>query len=1141
MNKKLKATRKIMKRTIHTIVMPVLIALLAGCASTTPTSRTQESAQTDYFHSAHPQFYKLLAKVPAQNGVQRDSVNAALLELGPGGITRIAGMILPSGIGDDSKARFALGELTNYVAKIGAGADKTMLESVFLNSLQSADDWEVKAFFIRQLETVGGAASVPVLGKYLQDEKLADPAIKALVAIDRPEAAPLVLSALRSTSGGETVRYINALGALRAQAAAPDLRSLAGSQNQAVQLAALNALARIGDPAARDLYVQAMQTDDPYRRSQIIAAYLSLGERLTDTGNSDSAVQIFRNVLDSDVGSEQANVRSRALAGLVHLEGAEANDALLDAINDQNKQVRMAALALARDLPGQVITARWTGKLSSVDPVRQMEILHMLGGRGDAGALPAVLSQLNSSDQGVRIAAVKSAVRLDGGEVASRLISRLGETNSSEETEVIRTALLQIPNQALLPAVKNGLELAPSSAQTVLLDMLAERRAGDYKETVFQYTRQGPAEVRTAAISALGSVASPQDLSQVISLMLNAGSNAQRTAAQRAAVQIAGGMPETDQVAPFTSAFGSASSQGKVALLQAIGQLKSQSALQVLTDNARNSDSRVADAAIRALSDWQTPDGIPALVDIVKGNNSLSHKVLAIRGAIRLLPQADLPMDEKVQRYQTLMSLAPRPQEKRMVLGGLANLNSAEALHAVVGYLDDPDLQSDAAMAVVNYAGRVPDDRGKMVASLISQDVLTRVVDERTATRIRNIVQQRTMNQPPEGFEALFNGEDLSGWQGIIDDGNPVKKRQMSHMGLIKARVKADSLMREQWHVNNGILSYDGGGYHSLRTIKEYHNFEMYVDWKIQPGGDSGIYLRGVPQVQIWDVNENPVGSGGLYNNKNHPSDPLVVADNPPGEWNTFHIKMVDDRVTVWLNGQLVVDNVVLENYWERDKPVYQEGPIWLQAHNSHLEFRNIYIRELPGKKQLYSGPLFNGKDLSGWEVVGADNNTWHVEDGILYTEGEGGGWLSTDRMYSNFKLSLEFRVPAGGNSGVFLRAPHRGDPAYTGMEIQVLDDYAEQYNNLEPWQYCGSIYKVQAPTKRVTKPAGEWNKYEILCDGPIVKIWLNGVLINDANLIQHMDKTDTHPGIKRRAGYIGLQNHSTRIDYRNIHLTELE
>jgi len=120
------------------------------------------------------------------------------------------------------------------------------------------------------------------------------------------------------------------------------------------------------------------------------------------------------------------------------------------------------------------------------------------------------------------------------------------------------------------------------------------------------------------------------------------------------------------------------------------------------------------------------------------------------------------------------------------------------------------------------------------------------------------------------------------------------------------------------------------------------------VDWKILPHGDSGIYLRGSPQVQIWDPADHPEGSGGLYNNRIHPSKPSKCADKPVGEWNRFRIRMVGERVSVWLNGELVVDNVVMENYWERDKPIYPTGSIELQNHGNTLYFRNIFIREIP-------------------------------------------------------------------------------------------------------------------------------------------------------------------------------------------------
>ena len=171
----------------------------------------------------------------------------------------------------------------------------------------------------------------------------------------------------------------------------------------------------------------------------------------------------------------------------------------------------------------------------------------------------------------------------------------------------------------------------------------------------------------------------------------------------------------------------------------------------------------------------------------------------------------------------------------------------------------------------------------------------------------------------------------------------------MSEEDLAVAQEAADAEVAKHWKPEDGILVFDGKG-KSLCTLKDYRNFELLVDWKIKPMGDSGIYLRGTPQVQIWDPNQHGIGSGGLYNNKKHPSKPSKTADKPIGEWNTFDIKMVGDKVWVKLNGELVVDGVVMENYWERDKPIYPTGQIELQNHGNTLYFRNIFIKELDEK-----------------------------------------------------------------------------------------------------------------------------------------------------------------------------------------------
>jgi hypothetical protein len=208
-------------------------------------------------------------------------------------------------------------------------------------------------------------------------------------------------------------------------------------------------------------------------------------------------------------------------------------------------------------------------------------------------------------------------------------------------------------------------------------------------------------------------------------------------------------------------------------------------------------------------------------------------------------------------------------------------------------------------------------------------------------------------NSPPPGFTALFNGKDLTGWQGVV----PYNQRLKLEADAYKETVaKSSEKVLPHWKIEDGALHYDGKG-NSLQTARDYGDFELYVDWKIHKGGDSGIYLRGQPQVQIWDSDnlgkgleaDKGKGSGGLWNNPrgSKGQQPLKNADRPVGEWNTFRIIMKGDEATIYLNGELVVDKAPLANYWEKGKPLPASGPIELQHHGDELWFKNIYIKEL--------------------------------------------------------------------------------------------------------------------------------------------------------------------------------------------------
>ncbi len=223
--------------------------------------------------------------------------------------------------------------------------------------------------------------------------------------------------------------------------------------------------------------------------------------------------------------------------------------------------------------------------------------------------------------------------------------------------------------------------------------------------------------------------------------------------------------------------------------------------------------------------------------------------------------------------------------------------------------------------------------------------------------RIKELPHQEKDNVPPKGFVALFNGKNLAGWKGLLKgpNDNPIKRAALSPEERQAAQQSANEDMCAHWKVENGEILFDGKG-RSLCTIKDYANFEMLVDWKLPAHGDSGIYLRGTPQVQIWDPHTQPtkhgseVGSGAFYNNQKNPSKPLMVADKPIGEWNRFRIFMVGERAHVFLNGELVTRDTVLENFWKRAEPIFASGQIELQNHGDVLAFKNIYIRELPAR-----------------------------------------------------------------------------------------------------------------------------------------------------------------------------------------------
>lgn len=412
---------------------------------------------------------------------------------------------------------------------------------------------------------------------------------------------------------------------------------------------------------------------------------------------------------------------------------------------------------------------------------------------------------------------------------------------------------------------------------------------------------------------------------------------------------------------------------------------------------------------------------------------------------------------------------------------------------------------------------------------------------------------------PPPGFVALYNGRDLSGWRG----GQTFDHRAWLALPETERAAKDaewTESFRQHWRAEGDELVNDGQGAYAT-TIADYGDFELRLEYQTVAKADSGIYLRGCPQVQIWDSTDPEKfslgaakGSGGLWNNSPGApgKDPLVKADRPFGEWNRVRIVMVGARVSVWLNDQLVVDHAILENHFDRNTPVPPRGPIQLQTHGGEIRWRRLFLREIgadEARRILESHsdetaftPIFNGQDFTGWRGA---TESYEIVDGAIRCRADRGGTIFTEEEFSDFVVRLEFQLPPGGNNGLAIRYPGHGDTAYVGMtELQVLDEHYERVtgHTIDPRQAHGSAYGLIAAARGYQRPTGEWNYQEVTVRGSTIKVELNGTVILDADLstVATAQGNRAHPGKDRTSGAFGFAGHQSPVAFRNIRIKRL-
>jgi len=649
----------------------------------------------------------IMAKIPNDDAAVAMAAYAELVKLGPQGIKDLAALIVEPGAVDDSKARTALHGLAMYVSRPGADAERKMFSETVAGLLGGKAPNSVKSFFLAQLRLAGLPDAAPVIGGLLASDELCDYAAQTLVSIGPDAAAPVLRQALSKATGKCRLTIIQNLGVVRDAQAGPELMKIVGDADREVRLAALWALANIGDPMAVDAILKAVNVESVYERAKAADAALLMAQRLADGKLAKQAEQIYRTLWKTRTGEKDRHIRCAAIRGLAMLKGAGAMDDLVAAMKDGDLQIRAAAAQAALAMPGEEVTQKWVRELPSLPPAARGEVLAMLARRGGPAAEAAVLEAMKDKDEAVRVAALSAAAQLSSEKAAPALLALLASGGKAEQ-EAAQAALGRMPGEKINAAVAAALPAAVPALKVNLLTILAARGARGQVDVILAAASDADAGVRAAALAAVEVLGEEKNIPAMVALLAKAKPE-EKPAVEKALGAVCSRAASKDAAADIvTKAMSGADAAARAAMIRVLGRVGGAKALAAVRAAVKESAADIQDAAIRTLAGWPDGAAAPDLLELAKTAARPAHQVLALRGYVRLAGvPPERPVGEKLKMLGEAMAAARRPDDKQMVLGAVGDVKSAKALALVLPLMADEGLKEAAAAAAVKIAKNV--------------------------------------------------------------------------------------------------------------------------------------------------------------------------------------------------------------------------------------------------------------------------------------------------------------------------------------------------------------------------------------------------------------------------------------------------
>ena len=615
--------------------------------------------------------------------------------------SRLARSLTTASAYEYGESREALSEIDEIVkSAVGSPEICKQVEAQFIDFLESNATLASKQFICRKLAVMGTRASVPALSKMLNAGETFDMALYALEKIPSDRVDKILFKSMQEARGKRRIGLMNTLGIRRYSPAVGTLANDALDEDREKAAAAVRALSRIGtDEAAGALRAVYQQTTGPIR-NEAMNGYLRCADRMAETGAVDKARSMYRDFLIPDA------IRSAALAGMIRTDAHRAGEIILEILQGDDFQLKTTAI-------------RHVGRFDKIEPLdpiaaalprlsaqHQIQLITALAERGDPGFRDAIVDAADHDDPGVRIAAIKALGILGDASSIDLLVARALE--GGPEQEAARESLYRMRGVDVDRAIVSKLGIGDPDMKIEMLEGIGQRNITSAVQTVMNLTGDDEPRVRRDAVKTLGLIGSPDALPEIIDVLIAATSADVRREAERTVVALSRQIGDAENQASFVMASlpKAESVESKCSLLEVLGRIGDTHALEYIRQGLSDTNAEIRKASIRALSEWPDAGPIDDLFGIAGSSREEAVKILALRGCIRLIgADQGIEAGEKVDLYTKAFRLATGTGERRMVLSGLAGVNSIEAMETAALSLEDPDLRQEAETAVILIAG----------------------------------------------------------------------------------------------------------------------------------------------------------------------------------------------------------------------------------------------------------------------------------------------------------------------------------------------------------------------------------------------------------------------------------------------------